>query len=202
MFWGEEPTLASTIEEDLHELDRKLKQLKLDYEQYFLGTRPREPALLRGDVQKMIHLFSNTPIQNTGLRFRYNSIVSRFQAFKRQWDDTLRKIEAGTYKRHRFKADLHEKQRMASAQRSLDAEAAGGPGGGDGGGGLFDDYRNARETCGQGVSGLTQQKLDKVIEKQTAQLRQRFGKEADFRFRVVVEGGKAKLKASRVKSSG
>ena len=38
-----------------------------------------------------------------------------------------------------------------------------------------------------------------MIEKQTAQLRQRFGDDARFKFRVVVEDGKAKLKASRLK---
>jgi hypothetical protein len=194
--------VASTIEEDLGELDRKLKQLKLDYEKYFLGTRPRAPVLLRGDVQKMIHIFSNTPIQNTGLRFRFNSICSRFQAFKRQWDDTLRKIEDGTYKRHRFKADLHEKQRLEKAQAALNAEPDGTTPAGGGAPDLFDDYRSARETCGQGVTGLTQRKLSQVIEKQKSQLRQRFGEESNFRFRVVVEDGKAKLKASRIKEAG
>jgi hypothetical protein len=190
--------VAATIEEDLFELDRKVKQLKLDYERYFLGTRPREPSLLRGDVQKMITIFTSTPIQNTGLRFKFGSICSRFQAFKRQWDEILRKIEAGTYKRHRFKADLHEKQRLQKAQHQLDAEANGASGAGD----LFADYREARESCGQGTAGLTQQKLDKVIEKQQTQLRQRFGDDARFRFRVVVEDGKAKLKASRIKEAG
>jgi hypothetical protein len=194
--------VAATVEEDLFELDRKLKQLKLDYEQYFLGTRPREPSMLRGEVQKMITIFTSTPIQNTGLRFKFSSICSRFQAFKRQWDETLRKIEAGTYKRHRFKADLHEKQRLQKAQHQLDAEAATPGSSASGGGDLFVDYRDARDSCGQGTSGLTQQKLDQVIEKQTAQLRQRFGNDAEFRFRVVVEDGKAKLKASKVKQAG
>ena len=160
--------------------------------------------MLRSDVQKMITIFSNTPIQNTGLRFKFTSICSRFQAFKRQWDETLRKIEAGTYKRHRFKADLHEKQRLAvgaaAARRGGRGSAASGGGGND----LFADYRNARETCGQGTSGLTQQKLDQVIEKQTAQLRQRFGNDAEFRFRVVVEGrqGQAQGLPKRVKEAG
>ena len=36
----------------------------------------------------------------------FTSICSRYQAFRRQWDETLRKIEAGTYERHRFKAKL------------------------------------------------------------------------------------------------
>jgi hypothetical protein len=194
--------VASTIEEDLHELDRKLKQLKLDYEQYFLGTRPREPVILRGEVQKMIHIFTNNPIPNTGLRFRFNSLCSRFQAFKLQWDETLRKIEAGTYQRHRFKADLHEKQRIHTVRRDPNAEANGGGAPGRGTPDLFNDYRSARESCGQNVGGLTQKKLDRVIAKQTTQLRQRFGGDASFRFRVVVEDGKAKLKASRVKPTG
>ena len=184
------------LEEDFKVLDHKISQLKLAYERYFLGSRPREPAMERAEVDKLITIHSNTPIQNTALRFRFGSICSRYQAFKRQWNDTLRKIEAGTYQRHRFKADLHDKQRFADAQQQLDADAGNAAPGGS----LYDDYRQARATCGQGTSGLTQQKLDKVIEKQTAQLRQRFGEDANFRFRVVVEDGKAKLKASRLKS--
>ena len=33
----------TVTEEELRELDRKVKQLRVDYERYFLGTRPREP---------------------------------------------------------------------------------------------------------------------------------------------------------------
>jgi hypothetical protein len=187
---------VTTSEDDLHELERKMKQLKLDYDQYFLGTRPRAPVLLRNDVQRTIAIYSNTPIQNTALRFRFNSMCSRFQAQKRQWDETLRKIESGTYERHRFKADLHDRQRGSSQAQKPERkarDAAASPGSE-----LFDDYRKARESCGQGVEGLSPEKLDRVIDQQRAQLRERFG-DAEFRFRVVVEGGKAKLKASRKK---
>ena len=31
--------------------------------------------------------------------------------YKRTWDDTLRKIDNGTYTRHIFKANLHERER-------------------------------------------------------------------------------------------
>ncbi len=83
-----------SIDEELQVLENKTKQLKLEYEQYFLGTRPREPAQLRAEVQKIIFRHSNQPIKNTAARFRFNSMNSRFQAFKRQWDLTLRQIEA------------------------------------------------------------------------------------------------------------
>ena len=62
---------------------------------------------------------------------------------------------------------------------------------------LFDAYVEARRACGQSVKGLTREKLEKVLDKQREGLRARFGDEARFRFRVVVESGQVRLKASK-----
>ena len=48
-------------------------------------------------------------------------------------------------------------------------------------------------------SGLSRERLAQQLEQQAAALRQRFGV-AEVRFRVVVEDGRAKLKASAVGS--
>ena len=64
-------------EEMIEILERKLGILKREYEQYFLGTRPREPVLTRGEVQKLVVLLSNTHIGNTAQRFKFSSICSR-----------------------------------------------------------------------------------------------------------------------------
>jgi len=181
-----------SIDEELQILEIKVKQLKLDYEQYFLGSRPREPGQLRADVQKQIIRHSNQPIQNTAARFRFNSINSRFQAFKRQWDVTIRQIEAGTYKRHVFKADLRDAERAKNAERRL----SGGPRpAAESGDALFESYRDAALACGQNVKGLTPEKLQSVVAKQEAALRKKLGCEK-VDIRVVVEKGKVKLKAS------
>jgi hypothetical protein len=180
---------GETLEELLRILDHKLSQLRRDYDQYFLGTRPREPALLRGEVQKHIVILTNQPIQNTALRFKFGSICSRYQAFKRQWDETLRKIEAGTYERHRFKAKIHGVGGGgASAQAPAPKPAAGD---------LFESYKDARLACGQNVKGLTRDKLEGVLERQRTQLRKKYGDDANFSFRVAVERGKVRLKATR-----
>ena len=63
---------------------------------------------------------------------------------------------------------------------------------------LFDSYVSAREACGQGSAGITREKLDALVAKQSAQLRARSGCQ-EVKFRVVVENGKAKLKASPVR---
>jgi hypothetical protein len=70
-------TTADTADE-LSTLDIKLKQLRFEYEQYFIGSRPREPVLLRGDVNKIVVKYSNTGIQNTALRFKFNNLCARF----------------------------------------------------------------------------------------------------------------------------
>ncbi len=175
-------------EEDLELLSRKLMSLKLAYDQYFIGSRPREPIMLADEVKKLVVVYSNQTIQNTALRFKFNSIVARYQAFKRQWTDTLRKIEAGTYERHQFKAKLHQRQAGAPPEPPRrppqDRKA------------IFEAFMEARRACGQSVADLTAAKLDRLLDQQERELRKRFG-DSQVRFKVVVENGRAKLTASR-----
>jgi hypothetical protein len=184
---------TASLDEEIETLDRKLGQLKREYDQYFLGTRPREPILLNSEVYKKVAFLSQQPIQNTALRFRFGTICSRYQSMRRQWEEILRKIEAGTYERHRFKADLHERERDEDAHPQAPHAGTSAAAADD----LFDAYVEARRACGQSVKGLTRERLEKVLDKQREGLRQRFGDAARFRFRVVVEDGQVRLKASK-----
>ena len=185
--------IGTNVDEDLQLLDIRLKQLKNEYEQYFLGTRPREPQMLRGEVQKIISVWANLPIQNTGYRFKFNNLRARFFAFRRHWDMTVRKIEEGTYERHLFKAKLHARDRRGPPSRRKPTSAASEAN-------LFDSYLEARQACGQGTKELTREKLDALIAKQTAAIQAKHDCKK-VKFRVVVENGKAKLKATAVKSA-
>lgn len=193
-------TSTADVAEELIVLDNKLKQLKFEYEQYFIGSRPREPVLTRADVQKLVAKYSNTGIQNTALRFKFNNLCSRFFTMRRQWDETLRKIEAGTYERHVFKAKLHERERGIDDSAAVSASRTSANETTEGGTDLFDAYRNAKSACGEDLKALSRDKLDQLVEKQRAALKAKFGCD-DVRFRVVVEAGKAKLKATPVKKS-
>ena len=193
------PTTTNDTAEELLALEIKIKQLRFEYEQYFIGSRPREPILLRGDVNKIVAKYSNTGIQNTALRFKFNNLCARFFTMRRQWDEVLRKIEAGTYKTHLFKAKLHERERgivedepAAPPPKRKSDETT------DGGTDLFEAYRKAKSACGEDTASLSREKLDQVIAKQREAIRAKTGCH-DVRFRVVVEDGKAKLKATPVK---
>jgi hypothetical protein len=183
------------VVEDLQLLDVKLKMLKNEYEQYFLGSRMREPSMLRGEVQKMVAYYANVPIRNTGYRFKFNNLRARFFAFRRHWDRILREIDEGRYKRHLFRANLRDRERAdrpGSPQPGAGSEQAKSED-------LFESYLAAREACGQSTAGITRKKLDALMEKQATQLTGKLGCQ-EVKFRVVVTNGKAKLKVSPVRS--
>lgn len=189
---------AASPDEELKLLEVKLNQLKLDYEKYFLGTRPTEPAMQRAEVQKTVLRWTNMRITNTAQRFKFNSLNGRYQAFKRQWDNILRQIEAGTYKRHVFKADLRDRE------RGIDPVATAGTAGSktakqnaasSGKNDLFETYRDAMLATGQDPSGLTPAKLNAALLKQEAAVKKKLGCDR-VDFKVIVSGGKVKLKVA------
>jgi len=187
---------TTSPDDALRLLEVKLNQLKLDYEKYFLGTRPTEPAQARSEVQKTVIRWSDMRITNTAQRFKFNTLNGRFQAFKRQWDNILRQIEAGTYKRHVFKADLRDRERGIGVPAATAAAGSSAPKNG-GSENLFESYRDALIATGQNATGLTPEKLQRALAKQEAAIKQRFGcNKVDFK--VVVTDGKVKLKAAVV----
>jgi hypothetical protein len=191
--------IGTDIEEDLILLDARMKMLRNEYEQYFLGSRKREPQLLRGEVQKIITYYANVPIRNTGHRFKFNNLRARYFAFRRHWDDTQRKIEDGTYERHRFQAELHERERGLAADEPPEVARPAAPAERKDLDQLYSAWIEARSATGQPTAGLTREKLAAQLEQQTKTIQERFGG-GEVRFRVVVEDGRAKLKASAVGS--
>lgn len=178
------------VDEELKELEHKLHRLKIEYEQYFLGALRREPAVLRGEVQRVITRYVNEPPRNAGQKFKLNSLCARFQAYRNMWGRILREIEAGTYKRQRFKANLHEDPPSEPAAPA--SESTGAASGVDR---LFEALVRARRQTGEGTEGLDRSSFERLVQQQSRALRESHGADK-VRFRVVIEGKRAKLKAS------
>jgi len=186
--------VGKDIEDDLRLLEAKVKQAKFEYEQYFLGNRPREPVMVRGEVQKIIAVWSNMPIRNTAKRFRFNNLCARFFTFRRQWDEINRKIEAGTYE----PLNRRIRQRERERERQRGAEPAGSRPSTSSDEELCNAYLEARRACGKQSADLSRDKVATLIERQRKAITERYGCR-DVRFRVVVEQGKPKLKATPVR---
>jgi hypothetical protein len=143
--------------------------------------------MTRGEVQKMFALYAQSPISNTGHRFKFNNLRSRYFSFRRHWDETIRKIEQGTYERHVFKARLHDRKPEPPTVRPAANLGSGASS-------IYDAYVSARQACGQETGSLSPQKLAAHLNKQEQAIRAKLGC-AGVNFKVVVEDGKAKLKA-------
>jgi hypothetical protein len=86
---------AAGLERELELLEAELKRLEAEYNMFFAGRLPRPPWETRGRVNAMVRRLDNIHIPNTGGRFRFNTIQSRFQTFSELWDRGLRAREEG-----------------------------------------------------------------------------------------------------------
>ena len=186
------------VDEELDELDQNLKQLRVEYDQYFLGILKRPPEMRQARVQKTIVKFSNQQLRKTAQKFRFNSLNSKFQIHRQQWGRTMRQIEQGTYKGHLFRAKLHERERGisdATPNPIRPPEPTARPGAIDK---LFDALVAAKRRAGDSGAAPDREKLAEIVKKQTAALKEKHPG-AKVKFRVAIEGNKAKLVASVVK---
>jgi hypothetical protein len=85
----------SSIERDLQRLEADLKQLEAEYNMFFSGRLPKPPWETRARVEALVKQYDRAHIVNTGDRFRFTTLQSRFAAFIDLWDRGLRAREEG-----------------------------------------------------------------------------------------------------------
>ncbi|MBP1728542.1 MAG: hypothetical protein H6Q56_915 [Deltaproteobacteria bacterium] len=183
------------IQEDVSFLEKSIAELVVKYEQYFLGIEKREPLKLCEDVERFIRRYNTATIINTMYKFRFNSLVGKFNSYRQYWTRTNRLIEEGKYSRDRFKMARHlaEGDQQPPADRhpkppENDIEI------------VYQHYLEARRKCNLSTDNLSRETMFAVIEKQREQLKSKHHC-ADVEFRVVIENGAPKLKARPAKLS-
>ncbi len=83
------------IERDLARLETDLKQLEAEYNMFFAGRLPKPPWETRTKVETAVKKLDRGHIQNTGIRFRFLTLQSRYSAFIDLWDRGQRAREEG-----------------------------------------------------------------------------------------------------------
>ena len=202
------------IAEDLSLLDRKLAELKVQYEHYFSGLTKTEPLPLRAEVQELVRRWNGQSITNTMHKFRYQTLVGRFNILNGHWLRCVRELEEGTFKRDLFRVTLHEQERREREEKRrkvLEKVSARGtasgpvarPTAGESTEAIYRELLAARAACGQKGADMTRDAFEKLLGSQRAEIRRRFDC-TDVEFRVKVENGNVKLVARPVKgpSSG
>jgi len=184
------------VQEDIIFLEERISELVVKYEQYFLGIEKREPFKLFEDLERFIRRYNTSLIFNTMHKFKFNTLVGKFNSYKQYWTRTNRLIEEGKYSRERFKMERHLAEggprpaaaHQLSATEDNDLER------------VYQHYLDARRKCNLSIDNITRENMFSVIENQREALKIKH-KCADVEFRVVIEDGSPKLKARPTKTA-
>ena len=119
----------ATIDEDLNQIERDVRTLKIEYEQFFGGGRSRPPTDTQWRVDTLVRRYAERVAElSSGQRFRYNNLTQTYAKYQDLWRKKLMQKEGGVSLRHfGAAAKAIEAQRSregAHRQKTADAEAA------------------------------------------------------------------------------
>jgi hypothetical protein len=201
--------MSKTIDEDLSQLEKDIRQLKIEYEQYFGGGRKRPPSDIEWRIETMLkrHGERGTDM-NYAQRFRYGNLSQLYSKFREIFRKRLIQKEEGTVRRH-----------FGAAAREIEAERARKRSDSDGAAKphfpfcvsckdpdherkkveqLYTAFRDAKEQAGESTDTLTIEAFQQFVRQKTDQLKKQKGAQ-EVEYVINLEGKHARLVA-RVKS--
>jgi hypothetical protein len=200
----------ATIDEDLNQLERDIRQLKIEYEQYFGGGRSRPPNDIEWRIEQVIKRYGERGSNmNFAQRFRFSSLSQTSARFRDVFRKRLKQKEEGVVPRHYgAAAKAIEAERAAAARRSTPVaevnrtERAPRPGASATSGEtektksqtLYESFLQAKKESGQSTDKMSPEAFQEFLRRKSQELREKTG-EDDVEFFVSVEKGLVKLKA-------
>ena len=105
---------TTVIDEELGQLERDIRQLKIEYDQYFGGGRKRPPTEIEWRIELLVKRYSERSGElKYGQRFRYNNLTQTYAKYKDIFRKKLQQKEEGRSQRH-----------FGAAAKAIEAERA------------------------------------------------------------------------------
>lgn len=195
---------TTEIDEDLIRLESDIRQLKIQYEQYFGGGKKRPPRDVEWRIELVAKRYGDRGAEmNYGQRFRYGNLMQTYTKFREIFHKRMQRNEEGKVQRHfGAAARIIEAERKRSpkaespapfvvacsdpAKESKKVDQ------------LYQAFRDALKQSGEATEQLSREHFEKFLQQKTSQFQKQKGGR-DVEFVVSIEDGKARLKA-RVKS--
>jgi hypothetical protein len=186
------------IQKDLQTLTSTLKQLEVEYNQFFAGRLKRPPWETRNRVAALIKKWDRGYIQSSMDRFQFETLQRRYQTFIDLWDRGLRSREegrAGPFAQPPAKEPRKPKEPEAKVvlvtnfqdpMREMDKLHT-----------LYDSLMDARREAGADVVPF--HRFAALVKDQVTKLKS--DGSAEVAFRVAVVDGKVNFTARGVKGS-
>jgi hypothetical protein len=182
-----------TVEEQLTRLEEDLRKLKIEFDIFFNGAAKRPPYDAKNRVETIFKRLGDDRTLTYAQRFRYNTLMSRYTAFREMWRRTMQGREEGRDPASQARAAQHEEERKDDDFRSTvvcgnahtDVSTVRE---------LYEALIEAKKKCNESVDDLSFPRFHHLIASKTDQLKERLNCER-VRFSVDVEGGRVNFKA-------
>lgn len=211
----------ATIDEDLGQLERDIRQLKIEYDQFFGGGRKRPPTEIEWRIDIIVKRYGErSGDMKYGQRFRYNNLTQTYAKYKDIFRKKVKQKEEGTVQRHfgaaakAIEAERAQREALARAQapaqpnESLPAKQGSSVAEqtafrmtcskpeqeADKVEQLFQAFVEAKKQAGEDTARVTQAGFNEFVRKKTKDLQKQNGC-SEVEYVVETVGGQVKLKA-------
>ena len=189
-------------DEELDKLEEDIRRLKSRYDQFFNGITKLPPAFERHQIEAAIHEISKQKMRDNTRRFRFNTILSRFNQYREMWGRKMREREEGPLDFRKRQA-LMESEAAPVAPAAVRAPVTSAPpdpyvrmapgANGEEIRKLYGEIERAHLDLGT-LPNISLEQVSAMIQKQSDLVRQKYNVKI-VAFRVETVDGKVKLKA-------
>ena len=198
----------ATIDEELGTLERDIRQLKIEYDQYFGGGRKRPPTEIEWRVDLLVKRYAERGGElKFAQRFRFNNLTQTYAKYKDIFRKRTAQKEEGKIQRH-FGAAAKEIE-AARAKKEAEEQAAAAAAGELGAfritcseperesekvEQLYHAFLQAKQQAGEHTGKLSRSSFKDFVLKKTKELQEQKNCK-DVEYVVETVDGQVKLKA-------
>ena len=206
----------ATIDEELAQLERDIRQLKIEYDMFFGGGRKRPPTEVEWRIELIIKRYAERGGElKFGQRFRYNNLSQTYAKYKDMFRKRMAQREEGLIQRHfgaAAKAIEAERARSQAPATQKEAPAISAAAAASAESKafrvafsepekesqkvdqLYQAFVEAKKRAGEGTEKLTRSGFNEFVRKKTKDLQVRKNCH-DVEYVVETVDGQVKLKA-------
>ena len=191
-------------DDELDKLEEDIRRLKNKYDQFFTGITKLPPIQDRRNIEVYIHELSKQKMRDNTRRFRFNTLLTRYNQFREMWARKMREREEGPMDFRRRQAAMTSEPaapppppppdapRVTSAKADPYVKVAP-ESNGDAVRKLYAEIEREHLKMGK-LPPITMEQLGQMVQKQSEVVRSKYHVNS-VAFRVETVDGKVKLKA-------
>ncbi len=181
-----------TVDDQLTRLEEDIRRLKIEFDVYFNGAAKRPPYDTKARVETILKRLGDDRTVSFAERYRYNTLMARYNAFRDLWRRTMQGREEGrdpaataraTAKKEAVENFTRTTLVCGDATREVETVKH-----------LYDALVDAKAKCGESIDDFSFPRFHRLIASKADSLKERLGCER-VSFSVDVEGGHVSFKA-------